>query len=193
VKALFNIALVAALVCLASSTWAQQEQQVQPQQPQQQQNFDQTFVRDGLLGGLMEVKLARLAVERATNPDVKRFAQKLAENHTAANRELMPIANQFQIQAPREMTREHLQMWQKMSNLRGADFDLEFIRLQIEDHQNDIAKFEKAQNSANPQVKAFATKTLPTLREHLKMAQDIKAKLGQGGTQPQQQPQRRDQ
>ena len=142
---------------------------------------------------MMEVKVAQLAVERATNPDVKRFAQKLAEDHTAANRELMPIANQFQIQAPREMTKEHQQLWQKLSNLRGADFDLEFIRLQIEDHQNDIAKFEKAQNSANPQVKAFATKTLPTLREHLKMAQDIKAKLGQGGTPQQQQPQRRDQ
>jgi putative membrane protein len=174
------LATFAVLACLVlGAAWAQQQEQQPVDQPRA--GTDQNWISTNLEHCMLGAKLAQLGAERATNPEVKRFARKLADEHAQANRELINLANQNRVQVPREMTKEHQQIWQRIANLRGAEFDREFLQQVIKDHREAITTFEdKAQNAENAQVKEFAGKMLPTLKEHLKMAQDLAGKLGQG-------------
>ncbi len=208
-QALRIVALLAGVGCFTLGTaWAQQEQQRPGQFNQQRQGAaegqapaggDRDFAMHAMTGGMMEVKLSQFAAEHATNPAVKQFAQRLVQDHSQANKELMTIAGKNQIQFPREMSKDHQEVWNRLTNLRGADFDRQFVQHMIQDHQRDIAQFEKeSKDGQDPQLKAFAAKTLPTLREHLKLAQDVASKLGTQGTGTDQQrqnqaPNRRDQ
>jgi putative membrane protein len=192
-QALRIVALLAGVGCFTLGTaWAQREQQGQYQQRQNtaqgqaKVGADRDFALKAMMGGMMEVKLGQFAAENAANASVRQLGQKLVQDHTQANKELMTIAGKEQIQFPREMSKEHQDLWNRLSAFRGADFDKHFVQHVIADHQKDIAEFEReAKDGQDPQLKAFAAKTLPTLREHLKLAQDVAGKLGIQGTEKQ--------
>jgi putative membrane protein len=134
---------------------------------------DSRFIEQAAKGGHNEVEFGRMGVEKATNPEVKAFAQRLVDDHTKANQELMELAKQKNVTLPttypKDTALDHL------SKLSGAAFDKEFVRMAIADHQKDIALFERqATSGTDPDVKAWANKTLPTLRAHLDQAKAIK-------------------
>jgi putative membrane protein len=160
-----------ALACLAVSlAWSQP--------PQQGQSADQTFISKSLEGNMLTLKLLHLAQERTTNPDVKQFAQKLAEAHAGLGNGLKELASKSQIQVPSDLNKEDQQVWQRLSNLRGAEFDREFVQYIIQDHRREFTMYEnESKNGQNPMIKAFAVKILPAFKEHLKMAEDLSAKL----------------
>jgi putative membrane protein len=139
---------------------------------------DRTFVQKAAEGGMKEVEHGRLVASKASSADVKAYANRLVKDHSAANTELKNIAKGKNITLPSEKQAiaGHDEPWMSQS---GKDFDKAFIAAAIKDHQEDIQLFEKeAASGSDAQLKAFANKQLPTLRAHLKQAQDLQGKLG---------------
>jgi putative membrane protein len=136
---------------------------------------DRKFIEDAAESGMFEVQVAQLAASKATDPEVKKFASKLLDDHQQANNELVQLANAKKVELPAAPPRGKRSDIEKLGKLSGNEFDQKFVReVGIKDHEKDIKKFEKASNDVkDPEVKAWVTKTLPHLREHLAMAQKL--------------------
>lgn len=140
---------------------------------------DSSFVKDAAEGGMDEVKLGQLALTNAMNPRVKMFGQRMVDDHTKLGNELQAVASRKNITMPTDITTKQKASYKMLSNKTGAEFDKAYISDMVKDHEEDVAAFQKEANSgADDDVKAFASKALPTLQEHLKMAQDIARELG---------------
>jgi putative membrane protein len=139
---------------------------------------DTTFVTNAAQGGIAEVEMGRVAVEKGTNDGVKRFGQRMVDDHSKGNEELKAVAAQKGMTVPSTMNAKQKATMDRLQRLSGAAFDRAYMDDMVKDHQEDIAEFQREANSgADPDVKNFAAKMLPTLQEHLKMAQDTLAEL----------------
>jgi putative membrane protein len=137
------------------------------------------FIADAARGGMMEVELGQLAVQRAASADVKKFGQRMIDDHSKANNELKQLAASKNVTLPSDLKPEQKEIKDRLMKLKGAEFDREYMKLMVEDHQEDVSEFEKEQKSgSDPDVKAFVTKTLPVLREHLQLASEVAKKVG---------------
>jgi putative membrane protein len=140
---------------------------------------DSAFIVDAARGGMMEVELGQLAVQQAASADVKRFGQRMIDDHSKANNELKQLAASKNVTLPADLNPKQKEMKDKLIKLKGAGFDREYMKVMVEDHAEDVTKFEgEGKNASDPDVKAFATKTLPTLREHLQLAREVAKKVG---------------
>ena len=103
-------------------------------------NGDKDFVKDVASDGTAEVELGRMALDRAVNPDVKKFAQMMIDDHTKANQELTSIATQYNIAVPSAPDDKHNDLRDKLAKYQGADFDREYINAMVDDHQDALDK-----------------------------------------------------
>ena len=136
---------------------------------------DRKFIEDAANSGMFEVQAAQLAASKATDANVKSFAGMLVDHHTAANNELVKLANARGIElavAPKRSLRRDIE---KLGTKKGEEFDRDFVRnVGIKAHEKDIKLFEKASKDVkDAELKAFVDKTLPTLREHLAAAEKL--------------------
>jgi len=146
-----------------------------------QKMSDQDFVRMASADGLAEVNLGRMALEQATNPEVKRFAQRLIDDHMKANQELNRTANKMGITPASTMDEKQRAMADRLMQMRGDEFDKAFVHHMVRDHEKAIRLFEnESKNGQNRDLQEFASKTVPTLREHLKLARELDG--GRSGT-----------
>jgi putative membrane protein len=137
------------------------------------------FTTNAVQGGLAEVELGRLATQRAGDTSVREFGARMVADHSRANTELKSIAGQKGIQLPTEMNSEQKSEVDKLSKMSGAEFDKEYMSAMLKDHETDVKDFDTQSKEGNdPEIKAFAGKTLPTLQQHLKMAQQAAQKVG---------------
>ena len=142
---------------------------------------DQDFMKKAAEGGMAEVALGELAAKQGSSEDVKHFGQRMVDDHSKANRELMDLASQKGVTLPTEPNAQQKAEKAKMEKLSGANFDREYMRAMVKDHDKDVAEFEKQSRTAHDaDLKAWAGKTLPTLQEHKKMAHDVAGKVGAG-------------
>lgn len=134
---------------------------------------DREFMTEAAMGGMTEVELGRIAQDKGRSPAVKTFGKKLVDDHSAAGEKLKAIAADVGVTLPSSLDTKHQDMVDKFAKMpAGAKFDNEFMKDAVADHQKDIEDFQKAaSNAQNDRVKSFAADTLPTLREHLRMAQ----------------------
>jgi putative membrane protein len=138
---------------------------------------DVAFVKKAAAGGAMEVAIAKLAQEKAEHADVKAFAATLEKDHSAANDELKALASTKKIMLAEAAG--HGPVHAKLEKLSGAAFDRAFVAAMLDDHKKDVAAFEKAASSAgDSDIKAFAAKTLPTLKAHLTQVQELSKNVG---------------
>ena len=136
------------------------------------------FMTRAAQSGMAEVEISQMAATKAQNAEVKQYAQRMVNDHTKANNELKQLAQKEGITLPTEIDAEHRQIRERLSQLSGAEFDREFMNRQVEHHQRDVNLFQnQADNGDDAEVKAFAAKTLPTLKQHLEAAQNINGKL----------------
>jgi putative membrane protein len=142
---------------------------------------DSSFAMAAANGGLAEVELGKLAADHASNSDVKKFAQRMVDDHGKANDELAKILTQKQMTAPTALKGKEKATYDRLAKLNGAAFDRAYMDTMVKDHEKDVKEFEKESTSGkDSDLKAFAAKTLPTLQDHLKMARDTHAKVGTG-------------
>jgi len=142
---------------------------------------DQAFAIAAAEGGLAEVELGKLAADHASSPDVKKFGQQMVDDHGKANEELASIITPKGITAATTLKGKEKSTYDRLSKLNGAAFDRAYMSDMVKDHEKDVKEFEHESISGkDPDLKAFATKTLPTLQDHLKMARETQSKLGSG-------------
>ena len=117
--------------------------------------------------GLYEVKLAQLAQQKASSNEVKELAKQLEQQHTAANNELAALAKQKNITLPTQLSGECDEAYQAFQKLDGPAFDSAYLMCNIMNHLGGIMTFQnEARNGTDPDIKAWAAKTLPVLRQH---------------------------
>jgi putative membrane protein len=150
----------------------------------QAMNPDHAVVMEAAMGGMAEVELGQLASQKAESEAVKQFGQRMVTDHGKANDELKALAQSKNITLQTTLDSKHKATLDRLSKLTGAQFDRAYMQDMVSDHQKDVAAFRKeAQSGKDPEVKAWAAKTLPTLEEHLKMAQTTsKSAVGTSGT-----------
>ena len=140
---------------------------------------DRAFAREAAQGGLAEVDLGNLTKEKASNGDVKQFGDKMVTDHSKANDELKSLAEQKSITLPSSVAAKDKATEARLSKLSGDSFDKAYMRDMVADHEHDVAAFRKeAKSGKDADLKAFASKTLPTLEDHLKLAKETASKVG---------------
>lgn len=135
---------------------------------------DAAFYKHAAQGGMAEVELGDLAQQKSTSPSIRDFGALMVKDHSAANEKLKAIAASKDISLPDSPSMSQKATKVKLEALSGATFDKSYVNGMIKDHQEDIAMFEReATSGRDPDAKAFAAATLPTLRMHLEKIQSI--------------------
>lgn len=135
------------------------------------------FMKAAAQGGMAEVEMGKLAASKAQNAEVKKFGQMMVTDHGKANTELMALAVKKNVNLPADLG-AHRSTIEDLKQLTGAEFDKAYVEAMVDDHEADVAAFQKqADNAADADVKAFAAKTLPVLKMHLDMIKAIQAKI----------------
>jgi putative membrane protein len=142
---------------------------------------DRKFVMEAAMGGMKEVELGRLATERGASDAVKQFGQRMVDDHSRANSELMQLATSKGVTLPAALDAKHQAMVAKMSGFSGEAFDRAYAKEMVKDHDKTVALFQReATRGADADLKTFAQKTLPALQEHLSMARALPNGSGHG-------------
>jgi putative membrane protein len=162
---------------------------------------DREFVETSMGSGMLEVELGKIAQQKATNPEVKQFADMMIRDHSKAGEELKQVAQQHSLQAQAQLEDNHRDLIQRLSGLSGAEFDREYMNAMVDSHQDvidhlqsraDVDRFGDNQGSVSPEpsdnpvessLNQWAAETLPTTRHHLDEARRINDSLGNRLTQ----------
>ena len=137
---------------------------------------DRRFVDKAAEGGKAEVELGQLAVQKASSDDVKKFGQRMVDDHTRANQKLQEVAQQKGIQLPDKLNSKDAATKARLEKLSGKQFDQAYMKDMVKDHTKDVNEFQREANTAkDPDVKSFVQTTLPTLQDHLKQAKQIES------------------
>jgi putative membrane protein len=135
---------------------------------------DTKFMKEAAMGGMEEVELGKLAAQKASDPNVKSFGQKMVDDHSKANDQLQQLATQKGVTLPTGMSTSQKNDMAKLDKLSGATFDKAYVSMMVKDHKKDVAEFKKESTSAkDSDLKSWAGTTLPTLQEHLTMIEGI--------------------
>jgi putative membrane protein len=139
---------------------------------------DADFIKDAAQGGMMEVELGKLAADKASNSQVKDFGKRMQQDHSKANDELKKLASDKGVQLSATLDKKHQSKVDKLAKLSGAEFDRKYIDAMVDDHKDDVKKFQKeADKGKDADVKKWASQTLPTLKEHLQLAQNTEKQV----------------
>jgi len=141
------------------------------------------FMKQAAIGGMAEVELGKIASDKAANPAVKEFGQRMATDHGKVNEDLKELASRKNVTLPTALDASHKAVLDRLSKLSGASFDRAYMQEMLRDHQKDVNQFKaEARTAADADVKTFAGKALPTLEDHLKQAQTVNRTVGTAGT-----------
>lgn len=124
--------------------------------------------------GMTEVQLGELAQQKASSQKVKDYGAMMVRDHSKANDELKSIAAKKNITLPPAPGEDHMDHIKKLSEKSGKEFDKDYMKMMVDDHKDNIDAFEKcSKDGKDADLKAFADKTLPTLRKHHEEAKKI--------------------
>jgi putative membrane protein len=139
---------------------------------------DTKFMKTAAMGGMEEVELGQLAAQKASSPEVKNFGQHMVDDHSKANDQLKQLAAQKGVTLPTSISKMQKHDMDKLAKLSGAAFDSAYVSMMVKDHKKDVADFQKESKSGkDSDVKSWASTTLPTLEDHLKMVQGISSSM----------------
>lgn len=137
----------------------------------------QSFASQAAVIGKAEIELGQLAAQKSQDGDVRAFAQQMVKDHKAAAAKLEKVAKQSNLVLPESLDAEHQALKQKLSGLQGDAFDREYAKAMAKGHDQAVALFEAASQAPQmpAELKEFAASTLPTLKEHDRMAHSLNA------------------
>jgi putative membrane protein len=143
-----------------------------------QSSGDEKFAIKAAQGGMAEVKLGQLAQEKAYNEAVRKFGQRMVDDHTKANHELKEAAMKERVSLPANIDKKDQATYGALAKLSGAEFDKAYVQDMVKDHQDDIADFgTEARTGQRDAIKTFAADSLPTLKDHLRAAKEMRLSL----------------
>lgn len=137
---------------------------------------DAKFLTDAARGDVAEIKMGQLAQQKGQSEGVREFGKMLEEDHSKAGKKTAELAKDLNVIPPAQPSAEQMQKYDALEKLSGTEFDQQFAAEMVKGHQEEIAKYEKqAQSASNPKVAKLAEDTLPTLKEHLAVAQGLQS------------------
>jgi len=145
----------------------------------------QDFVQKAAIANMFEIQSSQLARDHSQNGDVKTFAQKMIDDHTKAGDDMKAAVNTANagLTVPDALDQQHKDMPDKLQSAKGADFDRQYVDIQVKAHDDTVQLFQSyADSGDNSAIQQFAQNTLPTLQQHQKMVQDLSDKLGSNNT-----------
>jgi putative membrane protein len=147
-------------------------------------NPDATFAKKAAQGNMAEVALGKLAQQNAQSDDVKKFGQRMVDDHSKAEQDLEGVASKANITLPQDVNAQQKAEQQRLEKLNGAAFDRAYMAMMVKDHTKDVAEFKKEANStkANSDLKDYAKRTYPTLEDHLTNAKAVDNALPKSAT-----------
>lgn len=170
--------LAALLIAIAAASPTGASAQTAMGAQRQPNDADRNFIREAAIGGMAEVDLARLAEQKSESDEVKRFAQRMIQDHTKANDRLAVLADAVNVPIPKTLDAEHRAMRAALEKASGAGFDRAYIQGQMADHGTTAQLFEYEIGSGqDAELKTFAGDTLPVVFQHLQLAQSIAADM----------------
>ncbi len=135
---------------------------------------DTAFIRQAGEGGLSEVTLAKLAKEKASDSQVKSFADQMLADHSKANDKLKAIANRKGYTVPTALPQDKQKVVDELSSKSGAEFDKAYVEQMVKDHENTVSLFTSAEGLVeDSDLSGFVREMLPTLEQHLMHAKDL--------------------
>jgi putative membrane protein len=171
-----TLGLALALACGASIARGDVEDKVRHMRSPKD---SKEFAAKAADSGMFEVRVSRLAQDKAQSEEVKRLARELEEDHTRANEELTALAREKNIDLPKEIDAECRETYEAFSRLDGKDFDNAYLLHQTKAHLAGIAMFrQQAKNGDDADIRAWASKTLPTLERHAAHIRPVAAANG---------------
>jgi putative membrane protein len=135
----------------------------------------EAFASQAAIIGKAEIELGQIALKNAQDAGVRKYAQRMVKDHSAADKKLQAIAAKESLQLPQSLDQEHESLKTKLQSLKGADFDRAYVQAMANGHDKAVALFESAsqQTQMPGELKQFAASTLPTLEEHKEMAHSL--------------------
>jgi putative membrane protein len=139
---------------------------------------DKNFMKEAMEGDMAEIQLAQLAQQKASSDQVKQFAQRMIDDHTKLDAQMKPLAQQFGLDAPTDLSAKHKAVQNKLQALSGAKFDQEYVKAMVSDHREDDQAFLRESTlTTDPTLKNAVTQAEPIIAEHLRMAQDLEKSM----------------
>lgn len=136
------------------------------------------FATNAADAGLTEIDFANLAISKTSNEQIKAYANMMLKDHGIANDELMALAKSKNITLPLTMSNANQKRRDELNKKTGADFDKKYVAIMEEDHVKVLAFMEhEARTGTDPDLKAFASKTVPVINSHLNAIRKIKETL----------------
>jgi predicted outer membrane protein len=136
------------------------------------------FLEKAMQDGMAEIQISHLALTKSADDDVKKFAQRMIEDHSQIDREIAQLVKERKANLPQEITTEQKVFQEELSRLSGYDFDKTFMDHNVRDHEQDIKDFrEQSEKGSDAGVKAFASRTLPVLETHLQLSKGVEVKV----------------
>jgi putative membrane protein len=173
------VGLAAAFALAAPTAYAQMspqggaQTQAKPNAGAKMNKADERFLTEAIQGDLAEVKMGELAQQKGGTDRVKEFGQTLAKDHGDHAKTLQQLGQQVGIATlPSEPSAKQKAEHDRLGKLSGAQFDREFAKLVVDDHRKDIAKYQAEAKKSGP-IGTMAKQTIPTLQQHLQMAQEL--------------------
>jgi putative membrane protein len=135
---------------------------------------DQRFVMEVRPMNLAEIKMSQIAVDYASKPEIKEFAERMIQDHSKTNRDLMQIVRDSNVSPPDEPTPDQQKIVDRLWSLEGDEFDQEFVRAQVQDHERVVQLFEReAEQGQDEDLKQFAEDCLPIMQQHLQQVKTL--------------------
>lgn len=142
----------------------------------------QQFVTQAAQSSLAEIQLSQLALQKGASNQTKSYARQMIADHTRANNELKQLATQKNYTVPTSLDAQHQTAKANLSKLSGQAFDTAYMQQMEQDHVKAVSLFQQESTQGqDAALKSWATKTLPKLENHERMAKDMTASMGKTG------------
>jgi putative membrane protein len=139
---------------------------------------DRAFIRDAVAGGLADIHMGQLALQKSSNEDVKKFAQIMVDDHTAMNDQMHVVADSMGVSLSRGLSKADQVEYDKLKTLSGGDFDKEYITQMVKAHREDQHAFRVEFAVAEDPLKEQVAKAIVLMRQHLPAVTKIAEELG---------------
>jgi putative membrane protein len=136
---------------------------------------DMKFLRDAAKDNAFEIQASQIAAQKATDPNVKQFAEKLVNEHTQLSQDLSKLASSKGVTLPEaQLEKGDLKKLDKLNKASGDRFDKLYVKYMAKDHRDDIKDFKsEAKKGKDPDLEQWASNHISALQQHLDMAQNL--------------------
>jgi len=174
--------LVASALLLAGSAFAQQTSSRSQRAKNQVSPADRAFLQEVSQDNLAEIKTAKMVEQKTSDPAIREYTRNLINDHTKAEEQLSTMATSLGISLVRQPNAKQAATYDKLKSLSGKQLDTAFVKDQLQDHKNDIKKFDDVlANSQDSTVKHYAAMQLPHLQDHIRLGEDLAGSMNMNG------------